>query len=75
MDSGPNDAEFHARVHQGHVDNFHRKILAAEHPTVLDMIMQSINAAVSRQIIDSQSDETLRSAVERQRQALKSPGT
>ena len=52
MANQTNDSGFHSRVHQGHVENFDRKLRSAGSRVELDRILQSIEFAVSRKMID-----------------------
>jgi len=66
------DPGFSARVHQGHVDNFLRKVESAETREALQRLTETIGIAVERQFITDASRVELLAAIERQTQTLQS---
>ena len=70
MHNDVKDPGFYARVHQGHVDNFKRKIKSAERESDLQVVVRSIDAAAERQMIDDTDCIVLRDAVNARRHAL-----
>lgn len=65
-------ADFRHRIHQGHVNNFIRRIKSAENPAALDSIMDSIRDALARHIVDPRTGGALEEALGRRRQTLES---
>ncbi len=59
MSSVPDETEFQARVHQGHVDNFRRKLSSADNQGLLDKIFASIEFAVNKHMISGTDREML----------------
>lgn len=70
MSANTQDATFHARVSQGHVDNFHRKIAAAVNEGDLRNILQTLDVAVERKMINADDRAVLLDAVSTRRRNL-----
>ncbi|MEQ9407561.1 MAG: hypothetical protein RIK87_07520 [Fuerstiella sp.] len=60
------DSSFSSRVSQGHLDNFLRKVEAAESPDALRRLQQVIDFAFERQMIDEAGREKLLTAISHQ---------
>jgi|GEM_PF-2211799 len=52
MSTDVQNAEFYARVHQGHVANFRRKIESAENRQALEQVRGTIDAAAAKDMIN-----------------------
>ncbi len=59
MSADVQDPEFHARVHQGHVDNFRRKIESAESQRTLEQVRGIIDAAAAKEMISENTRREL----------------
>lgn len=59
MSADVQDPEFHARVHQGHVANFRRKIESAESRRVLEQVRETIDAAAAKEMISEEDRSKL----------------
>ena len=70
MNDDVKEPGFYARVHQGHVDNFKRKIKSAERESELQIVVRTIDAAAERKMIDDTDCIALRDAVNARRRAL-----
>jgi hypothetical protein len=70
MNNDASDSGFYARVHQGHVENFKRKITSAERESDLQGVARSIDAAAEKKMIDDADCNVLRDAVNARRRAL-----
>ena len=64
------DTGFQNRVHQGHLENFRRKIDSAENKPELESVLSTIEAAATRQMISTSDLDELRNSVFNRRQAL-----
>ena len=71
MSTDASKTGFTARVHQGHVANFRRKIDLAENRSSLDRILSTISAAAQKQMIADVDLEELQVAAGNRRRSLR----
>lgn len=70
MANETHDSGFYQRVHLGHLENFRRKLTAAESQKQLEHLISTIDVAVARKMIDATDHESLTELIERRRQDL-----
>lgn len=64
------DSPLYAKVSEAHLENFKRKIKAADNEHILQGLLQTIDAAVDRQMIAASDREVLQQAVVDRRKAM-----
>lgn len=74
MNTEESDFGFSTRVHQGHIDNFLRKVNSAESSETLQRLIEVIDFAFQRNMIDQSGHDMLKSAIDHQFASLPTSG-